>query len=92
MPRTVPCPHSASRHDEHDEDSPEYRECEEKERRRVRKLQRSALERFNADRLADAPSPAPSPAGSALTIAQKLAALANPSRPKDQLDGPSFGG
>lgn len=91
MSRTVPCPHSASGHEKHDENSPEYRKCEELEQRRVREQRRIALERFNAEWLAEAPSPAPSPGGSALKVTQKLAAMANPSRPKDQLDGPSLG-
>jgi len=88
MSRTVPCPNSVPSHDEHDENSPEYRACRESERRRILDLQRIATERSLGGTLAEDPS-AP---GYALTVAQKLAALANQTRPQGKSDGPSFGG
>ena len=48
MPRTVPCPDTTSSHDDHTEDSLEYRTCRENERRRVRQARDAALERLLA--------------------------------------------
>lgn len=89
MSRTVPCPHATSSHDEHKEDSPEYRTCSENERRRVVQ-RRGALERVLAVEPAEV-SPTFA-TGSALTPMQTLAALVNRTAPKDKSDGPSFGG
>lgn len=88
MSRTVPCPDSASSHKEHNENSPEYRTCSERETRREQERRRIAIERILEDRGAEIPSTA----GSALTITQKLAASANPIRRNEKSDGPSFGG
>lgn len=90
MSRTVPCPHATSSHDEHKEDSPEYRTCRENERRRVLQLRDAALERMLAGEPAKvSPNFA---TGSAFTPMQTLDALMNRTAPKDKSDGPSFGG
>lgn len=88
MSRTVPCPNSVPGHEEHDEKSPEYRACRENERRRVLNLQRIAADLS----LGGKPAEDSSTPGYALTVAQRLAALANQTRTQDKSDGPSFGG
>lgn len=88
MSRTVPCPHSASSHKEHYENSPQFRECEAREKRRVQRERRIALERFRAGNVAEVPSAYVT----APTVMQKLAASANRPSPKNASDGLSFGG
>lgn len=90
MPRTLPCPHTASNHDGHEKGSREYQTCSENERREEHRRSRIAIEQLLAAPVAEV-SPTVTTWIPELTPMQTLDALANLTAPKDKSDGQSFG-
>lgn len=86
MSRTLPCPDSAANHDEHAENSREYNDCREHERRRTAELLGIGAERAAGSKLTEVPPTS----GFMQKALAELAALGNPARSKGQSSGPSF--